>query len=120
MAIRARRVTVREFPEWLTDKQGRDFFSELESAMETDKPCIVLDCSKVRQMDIPAIYLLLCYLEEAMKRNGDVKLASMPSGTMAILELTGVARLFEHFDTNAEALNSIRRLPAEAFSKGAA
>jgi hypothetical protein len=44
----------------------------------------------------------------------------MPSEITAILELTGVARLFERYDTNAEAMNSFRRLPAEAFSNGAA
>ena len=85
-----------------------------------DNPYIVLDCSKVCQIAIPAIYLLLCCLEEAMKRNGDVKLASMPFETTALLELTGVARLFERYDTNAEAISSFRRLPAEAFAQGAA
>jgi anti-anti-sigma regulatory factor len=120
MAIRAREVTVRDLPERLTDERGRSFFSELKGEMETDNPYIVLDCSKVCQIDIPAIYLLLCCLEEAMKRNGDVKLASMPFETTALLELTGVARLFERYDTNAEAISSFRRLPAEAFAQGAA
>jgi anti-anti-sigma regulatory factor len=119
MAIRAREVTVRDLPEWLTEERGRSFFSELKGEMETDNPYIVLDCSKVRQFDIPAIYSLLCCLEEAMKRNGDVRLASMPSEITTILELTGVARLFERYDTNAEAINSFRRLPAVA-SKGTA
>jgi len=120
MAIQARGVTVRELPEMLTGSKGRSFFSELEVEMERNNPRIVLDCSKVSQMDIPAIYQLLCYLEEAMKRNGDVKLASVPSGIMALLELAGVALLFERFATNTEAISSFRRLPAEAISKGAA
>ncbi|MGA2050210.1 MAG: STAS domain-containing protein [Terracidiphilus sp.] len=120
MAMRAREVTVRDLPERLTGERGRCFFSELKGEMETDNPFIVLDCSKVRQMDISAVYSLLCCLEEAMKRNGDVRFASMPSEITAILELTGVARLFERYDTNAEAMNSFRRLPAEAFSNGAA
>jgi anti-anti-sigma regulatory factor len=44
--------------------------------MNNDRAYIVLDCSKVGVMDRSAIYLLLCCLEEAMKRNGDVKLAA--------------------------------------------
>jgi anti-anti-sigma factor len=80
--------------------------------MNIDRPSLVLDCSKVRQMDAPAIHLLLSFLEEAMKRNGDVKLAGVPQEVMATLELAGVDRLFEIFDTNAEAVTSFRRLPA--------
>jgi anti-anti-sigma regulatory factor len=64
-------------------------------------------------MDKPAINLLLSFLEEAMKRNGDVKLAGVPQEAMAALELAGVDRLFEIFATNAEAVSSFRRLPAD-------
>jgi anti-anti-sigma regulatory factor len=62
------------------------------------------------QMDRPSIKLLLCCLEEAIKRNGDVKLAAVPAGARSTLELTGVDRLFEIFDTNVDAVNSFRRL----------
>ena len=77
--------------------------------MNIDRPCIVLDCSQVRQMNRSAIHLLLCCLEEAMKRNGDVKLAGITAGSGRLLERTGVDRLFEMFDTNVEAVNSFRR-----------
>jgi len=52
---------------------------------------------------------LLCCLEEAMKRNGDVKLAAIPDGVRALLEHTGAGRVFEGFDTTAEALDSFCR-----------
>ena len=81
--------------------------------MANDRPYIVLDLSKAGVMDRSAIYLLLCCLEEAIKRNGDVRLAAIPLGTRAGLELTGVDRLFEIF---AEAVNSFRRLPADEAS----
>jgi anti-anti-sigma regulatory factor len=84
--------------------------------MANDRPYIVLDLSKAGVMDRSAIYLLLCCLEEAIKRNGDVRLAAIPLGTRAGLELTGVDRLFEIFGTNAEAVNSFRRLPADEAS----
>jgi anti-anti-sigma regulatory factor len=69
-------------------------------------------------LDRPAIQLLLCCLEEAIKRNGDVKLAAVPPGARSALKLTGVDRLFEMFDTNAEAVNSFRGLSAESMSHG--
>jgi anti-anti-sigma regulatory factor len=84
--------------------------------MSIGNACIVLDCSQVRQIDKAAIYLLLSCLENALKRDGDVKLASIHSGARAILEFTGVARLFECFETNAEAVCSFRRLSVNAAS----
>ena len=111
MTLRIRPVAVKQLPEKLDAKQGRLFFSELESCMNVDRPCLVLDCSRVRLLDSAAVHLLLCCLEEAMKRNGDVKLAGIPAGATEVLELSGIARLFEVYDSNAEAVSSFRRLP---------
>jgi len=107
-------ITVREVPEIVNASRGRHFLSELESGMASDHPFIVLDCSKVRQMDRPTVQLILSCLEEVMKRNGDVKLAGVP----ARLETTGVSRLFESFETNAGAVNSFRRAKVDAASLG--
>lgn len=117
MTVQVCAVAVKQLPETLSRKQGRIFLSELVRSMNTNRASIVLDCSSVRQMDRAAIYLLLCCLEEAMKRDGDVKLAAIHSETRAILNLAGVDRLFESFDTNAEAVSSFRRLPVNLTSK---
>jgi ABC-type transporter Mla MlaB component len=39
---------------------------------------MVLDSSKLCQVDNAAFYLLSSSLKEALKRNGDVKLAAIP------------------------------------------
>ena len=104
----ARHVSVKQLPEKLSVKQGRNFFREVEPHLQSDRPRVVLDCSKVRQLDSAGIHVLLRVLEEAMKRNGDVKLASIPPGAAAILELTRVSRLFETFDNTADAVNSFQ------------
>jgi anti-anti-sigma factor len=109
MTIRADTAVVKHLPATLSLKQQRLFFAEVENCFSIDRPCIVLDCSKVQQMDRSAIHLLLCCLEEAMKRNGDVKLAAIPDGARALLKVTGVDRLFEVFDTSAEAVSSFHR-----------
>jgi anti-sigma B factor antagonist len=87
-------------------KRGRLFFKELESRMNIERPCVVLDCSGVRQMDQFAIHMLLCCLEEAMKRDGDVKLAAVTASAQEALAATRVDRLFEIYDTETEAVNS--------------
>jgi anti-anti-sigma factor len=113
MNSRTRAVAVRQLPETLNSRQARLFFNDLESHMNVDRPLIVLDCSKVRKMDSSAVHLLLCCLEEAMKRNGDVKLASLPPGSAEIVGLSRIDRLFEVFGTIAEAVNSFRRIPVD-------
>jgi anti-anti-sigma factor len=113
MTLRIRPVAVKQLPESLSSKRARLFFSELESCLNVDRPCLVLDCSKVRSLDSSAAHLLLCCLEEAMKRNGDVKLAGISSAAGAILELSGLDRLFEMYSTIAEAVSSFRRPPLD-------
>ncbi len=80
MTLRMCEVVVKQVPETLNEKGGRLFFNELEGCINVERPSIVFDCSKVIQMDKAAIHLLLCCLEEAIKRNGDVKLAAIPAG----------------------------------------
>jgi len=109
MRFRPCSVTVTQLPETLDMKRGRLFFRELESRLNIDRPCIVLDCSKVHAMDRFAIHMLLCCLEEAMKRDGDVKLAAVSPSARETLELTRVDRLFEIYDTETEAVNSFFR-----------
>ncbi|MEO6966313.1 MAG: STAS domain-containing protein [Acidobacteriaceae bacterium] len=111
MTIRKRIVAVNQLPEISNRKQGQLFLREVRNWMSVDRPRMVLDCSLLRQLDKSVIYLLLCCLEEAMKRNGDVKLAALPPGARTVLEDTGANRLFDIYDTTAEAVNSFHQLP---------
>ena len=118
MRFRPCAITVTHLPETLNIKQGRMFFKELESRMNIDRPCIVLDCAKVSQMDRLALHMLLCCLEEALKRDGDVKLANVSSEAMESLKMTRVDRLFEIYATESEAVNSFHRPRSERAGYG--
>jgi len=109
MKQRACAVAVKQMPERLSGIGARHFFKELDRDMTDGRASIVLDCSQVCQVDRGAIYLLLCCLEEAIKRDGDVKLAGVSSNAGEVLKITGVDRLFERFETNEDAINSFRR-----------
>jgi len=74
--------------------------------MNEDRPRLVLDCRRLQELDPPAIHFLLCCLEEAMKRNGDVKLALVAPGIRASLESIGADRIFEIFETLVDAVDS--------------
>lgn len=99
-------VIVRQVPEKLNSEEGQKFFHQVQKLLGTTQPHFVFDFTHVHELDVVGIDLLLQSLEEVMKLNGDVKLAAVRRGPAAILELTGVDRLFEIFDTAAHAVQS--------------
>lgn len=97
-----------EAPENLNYSEGRTFLAELLPLLQSDRPRIVLDCSQVQHMDSAGIELLLNCMGEAMKHDGDIKLASLSPASAAILELMRVDRLFEVFETAEAATRSFQ------------
>jgi anti-anti-sigma factor len=112
-----RPVVVKQLPEKLSIEQGRAFFLEIRACLSADRPRLVLDCSRLRQLDSAGIQVLLHCLEEAMKRNGDVKLAGIPPAATEILELTRVDQLFEAFDNTENAVNSFYQSAVYAYQQ---
>jgi anti-anti-sigma factor len=108
MAIR-RLVTVEQLSEITSEDQGRRFLRRVQDRMNGMRPGLVLDCSGLSQMDKPVLNLLLSCLEEAMKRNGDARLASVSPSAQAMLKLIGADRLFQIFASNADAVNSFHQ-----------
>ncbi len=113
MTTQNRTVIVEQLPQLGSRKQAQAFLRQLKSSMSMVEPRVVLDCSQVSQMNAPLVYILLCCLEETLKRNGDVKLAAVPPPAMGVLDITGVNRVFEIHDSIPEALDSFleRRAP---------
>jgi len=102
-------VAVRKLPERISGAQRQQVYKDLESCIIVDRPAVVLDLSGVRELDGSAIYLLLCCLEEAMKRNGDVRLAGVQPEVRAALETAEIHSLFHSFDEISEAVDSFHR-----------
>jgi anti-anti-sigma regulatory factor len=116
MTNQSRTVMVKQLPQLGSTKQAQAFFRQLKTIMSTVDPQIVLDCSQVRQTNAALVFMLLCCLEETIKRNGDLKLAALPPAAIAVLNATGVNRVFEIYDTIPEALDSFleRRAPGRS------
>lgn len=102
----ARSVSIMQMPEELTREQQKAFLREVEQAVDIDHPNLVLDCSNLRRAGSDIIRLLLQCLEEAMKRNGDVRLARVCPQVKAALDQTGAARLFRIYNSDVEAMES--------------
>jgi anti-sigma B factor antagonist len=107
-------VVVMQVPEVLNVKEVRNFMEELGPLLESNRPRIVLDCSQVRSMESAGVEMLLRCLEEVLKRDGDLKLASLSPEAEVILELMRVARVFEAFQTGEDAVRSFNAIPADA------
>jgi anti-sigma B factor antagonist len=101
-------VVIMELPEQLKQVEVKTFMRELQPLLDSPRPCIVLDCSKVQEIDSAGVEMLLECLEMAMKHDGDLKLAAVSPASAIILELMRVDRLFEVFDTPEEATRSFQ------------
>ena len=107
--IREQIVNVRHLPQTFTGRQISRFFDEIKECLDVDRPCLVLDCSQLARMDRRIVLLLLRCLEEAMKRNGDVRLAAVPVQARTALQAVEVDILFRFFDTTEGAIESFHR-----------
>ncbi len=102
----SRPVVVKRVPERLNLKHARVFLQEVQPFLISDRPQIVFDCSQIRQMDAAGVDMLLQCMAEVMKRDGDLKLASLSPQAAVVLELTRTDRLFEIYENSADAVRS--------------
>jgi anti-anti-sigma factor len=104
-------VIVMQLPEQLTHMEVGKFLGELQPLFESDCPRVVLDCSQVWHIDSAAVETLLHCVQEAMKCDGDLKLAAVSPASGTIKELMRLDRLFETFVTTEEAVRSFKTFP---------
>ncbi len=104
-----RPVVVKHMPERMNLRQARAFLGEMEPILSYDRPQIVFDGSQVKQIDAAGVEALLHCLSRVMRRDGDLKLASLSPQMELILEMTRTDRLFEIYGSSADAVLSFSR-----------
>jgi anti-anti-sigma regulatory factor len=109
-----------ELPEQIGTSEAAEILQDVGTLLEFQRPRIVFDCSQVRSIANDGIEMLLHCLDEAMKRDGDLKLAAISPQSRTILELMRVDGIFESFDTAGEAVRSfnvptLAAIPEDAF-----
>jgi len=102
-------VIVKRIPEQFSAKHARAFLVEVRPFLLSDRPQLVFDLSQVRQLDSAGVDVLLRCLSEAVKRDGDLKLAAPSAQAEIVLELTRTGRLFEIYHTSTDAVRSYSR-----------
>jgi anti-sigma B factor antagonist len=108
-----RNIVVKKMPERLHLRGTQELRRELDPILKADRPAIVFDFGRVRQMDGAGVEMLIECLDAAMKRDGDIKLAAVPPELCVILELTRVDRMFEMFDTLEAAVESFEQFSTQ-------
>ena len=116
----SRPVVVKRMPEKVNQREARKFFQDVQPFLTADRPQLVFDLSQVKQLDAAGVEMLLNCVSEVMKRDGDLKLASLSKQATMVLELTRTDRLFEIYENSTEAArsfsgflpNAMRPIPA--------
>jgi anti-sigma B factor antagonist len=106
METNSRPVIVKRMPQRLNMRAAREFLLDVQPFLTADRPQLVFDLAQVQQLDAAGIELLLYCMSEAHKRDGDLKLASLSPQAAVMLELTRTERLFEIYETSADAVRS--------------
>ncbi|MBV9072225.1 MAG: STAS domain-containing protein [Acidobacteria bacterium] len=116
----SRPVVVKRMPERMNQREARNFLKDVQPFLKADRPQLVFDLSQVKQLDAAGVEMLLHCVSEVMKRDGDLKLASLSPQAAMILELTRTGRMFEIYETSTDAArsfsgflpNAMRQVPA--------
>jgi anti-anti-sigma factor len=102
----SRPVVVKRMPEKMNQREARKFFQDVQPFLTADRPQLVFDLSLVKQLDAAGVEMLLQCVSEVMKRDGDLKLASLSRQAAMVLELTRTDRMFEIYETSTDAARS--------------
>ena len=102
----SRPVVVKRMPVKMNLKQARSFLKEVEPFLTSDRPQVVFDMSQVKHIDAAGVDMLLQCMRDAIKHDGDVKLASLSAEAAVVLELTRTERLFEIYESSIDAVRS--------------
>ena len=102
----SRPVLVKRVPESMNQREAQKFFADVRPLLNADRPQLVFDLSQVRQLDVAGIEVLMQCMSMAMRKDGDLKLASLSDHAAIVLELTRTDRLFEIYDTSTDAARS--------------
>jgi len=106
METSSKTVVVKRLPQRLNLRAAREFLEDVQPALDVDRPQLVFDLSQVQQLDAAGVEALLYCMSEAHKRDGDLKLAALSPQAAVMLELTRTERLFEIYETSADAVRS--------------
>jgi anti-anti-sigma factor len=86
-----------KLPETFSGKQARKLGRELKDKISVGPANVLVDLSRVRQIDLAGLEGLLNCMEMVAKNDGALQLAEISPEAATFLELTQMDRLFQKF-----------------------
>jgi anti-sigma B factor antagonist len=86
----------------VVDKLRKDIDTHLGSGSTR----MIVSMGSVKSLDSSGLGVLVRSLSLAKQKGGTIKLAQVPPGVAQTLQITGIWRLFEIFETDQQALDS--------------
>lgn len=91
-------------PESFSSKEARQLGRELKSKITDSSPCVILDLSRVRQMDLRGLEALLACMEKVARQDGSIQMRAVSPEASTLLELTRMDQVLQKFPSfSAEA-----------------
>jgi anti-anti-sigma factor len=87
--------------------------AELESGLLNDQPCLIVDFSRVKQIDSAGLNMLLGCMVKIAERDGAVQLGEVSPEAATMLELTRMDSIFDLFPRISEDATTLRLVPAQ-------
>lgn len=87
----------------------RDINGWIAEIPETKKPKVVLDLSKVTMMDSAGLGALVSSYTTVQKREGQLVLAGLGRGLQNLIAITKLARVFDVYENEEEAIKSFSK-----------
>ena len=86
-----------KLPEVFGVKDARKLRRQLKNKLTSERPCVVVDLSRVKKIDLGGLEGLLNCMEEVAKQDGSLELGGMSPEAQTMLELTRMSGLFQKF-----------------------
>jgi len=100
-------------PERFSRYEARALVADLESRLPNDQPCLIVDFSRVKQMDGDGLNMLLGCMVKIARRDGAVQLGEVSPEAATMLELTRMDCIFDLFPRISEDATTLPLLPAQ-------
>lgn len=89
-------VTVK-LPKALDARYARELQHQLKTMTRVESPRVVLDFSRVKEIDLSGLEGLLSCMDQLARQDGGLRLASLSAEAATILEMTRMNHLMEKF-----------------------
>jgi anti-anti-sigma factor len=99
-------------PERFSGAEARALASELDGRLLSDQPCLIVDLSRVKQIDSTGLDMLLRCMVKVARQDGSVQLGEISPEAAAVLEFTRMDRMFDMFPRISEDNATLRVIPA--------